>query len=164
MQSFPERTQSAEETPGSALPQRLFNLVKVVLMPTDERFQLLVDNDLSFGQAKALIHLTRNEEPMSGGALAESIGASAPAASRSLDSLVQRGLADRSESAEDRRVRLFSATTAGSELAAELAALRRAQVEAFAAELPPELAERLDLLLLDLEAAGVIDPPCGEHS
>ena len=157
MQPSREKNISAESGSAPGLADRLFDLLKAVLMPTDDvRFQLVEDNDLTFGQAKALILLARSDEPISGGAVAESVGASAPVASRSLDSLVQKGFADRTECTEDRRVRLFTATESGVELAGELAALRRAQVEAFVAELPADLAERFESLLSDLEAAGAI--------
>jgi DNA-binding MarR family transcriptional regulator len=148
------------------LAERLFHFVKAVVMPADddERFSLMEDHSLTFGQVKALIHLSRAEEPLSCGAIAESIGASAPVASRSLDALVQKGFATRTECENDRRVRLFSTTEAGDDLAAKLVALRRAQVESFAAEIPDELAARLYELLRDLEDEGLIDASCGGRS
>lgn len=157
MQSSHGSKLTTESVSDHGLADRLFNLLKAVLMPTDDvRFQLVEDNDLTFGQVKALILLARTGEPTSGGAVAESVGISPPVASRSLDSLVQKGFADRTECTEDRRVRLFTATEAGAELAGELVALRRAQVEAFVADLPSDLAERFEALLTDLETAGVI--------
>lgn len=141
-----------------SLTDRLYQLVKAILLPTDdERFRLVEAHELTFGQVKALVHLTRHGEPVSGGALAESIGASAPVASRSLDALVQKGLADRSECSSDRRVRLFSATDAGAELAAELVALRKTQVSVFVSELPAEIATRLEDLLAEMADSGLLD-------
>lgn len=164
MQSFQEKEPSSGASPAtgeSTLADRLFALVKAVLPIDDERFQMVEDNDLTFGQVKALIHLARNDEPMSGGALAESVGVSAPVASRSLDSLVQKDFASREECASDRRVRLFSITESGAEIAGELAALRRAHVEGFVAGIPPEPARRFEELLTELEESGLIGGACG---
>ena len=82
-------------------------------------------------------------EPLPGGRIAERLGISPAATSRALDGLVNKGLLVRSESAEDRRVRLFAITAAGRDAAERLTALKRAQLERFVAGLEPGQREAL---------------------
>jgi DNA-binding MarR family transcriptional regulator len=67
--------------------------------------QELDEHQLSLTQLKALHALERHGQ-VSVKQLGEHLNLSLPAASRAVDGLVQRGLVDRSESAEDRRCRL----------------------------------------------------------
>ncbi|KAB2861671.1 MAG: MarR family transcriptional regulator, partial [Bauldia sp.] len=95
-------------------------------------------------------------EPPPGGRVAERLGISPAATSRALDALVTKGFVARTESPEDRRVRLFAITAAGRAAAARLTALKRAQLERFVAGLEPAQRQTLSRSLdeLDLSGAG----------
>ena len=80
----------------------------------------------------------------------ERLGISPAATSRALDGLVNKGILVRTESAEDRRVRLFAITADGRAAAERLAALKRAQLERFVAGLEPGQREALSAALDDL--------------
>jgi len=130
---------------GSALGEQLFALVRhLMLDPEADHFQAIEEHDLTVSQVRALILIACSDpEPMPGGQLAERLGISPAAVSRALDGLTRAGFLVRSESAEDRRVRPFAITAAGRELADELSALRRNQLERFVDGLDPAQREAL---------------------
>lgn len=70
--------------------------------------------------------------------LGAELGLTPPAVSRLVDSLVERGLVERSEDPDDRRIRNVRLTAEGNELAGNLIRHRIESVEAFAAGLDPE--------------------------
>lgn len=131
----------------------LFDLVRELLNDPDAGpFEVIEEQDLSISQIRALLTLACSDpEPLPGGRIAERLGISAAAISRALDGLVRMGLLERRESTADRRVRLLAITDAGREIAAELTALRRAQIERFVDSLPPERVERLAAALAGAE-------------
>lgn len=93
------------------------------------------DFDLSVRQVKAL-HVLEGCGELTVGALGERLGIKLPAASIQADNLVQAGLLERHEDAEDRRRVLLRLTAKGEELMErprEVAALLRGWLE----ELPP---------------------------
>jgi DNA-binding MarR family transcriptional regulator len=133
--SAPTATQHAAEL--------LYALTRrVTLTTTAERIRKLEESELSMTQVKALLLLVEGGRH-TGGEIAERLGISPAAASRAIDSMIQKGLATRSECADDRRVRLLEATDAGVELAAGIADLRRAQIEKFLETLEPEVLDGL---------------------
>jgi len=137
----------------------------IMLTPEDDRFHLVAENDLTVTQVRAIVKLSCSEpEPLPGGRIAERIGASPAAVSRALEDLVQKGLVSRRESSEDRRVRLFTVTASGAELAAELFALRRAQIDSFLGGLEPADRARLEAALEPLAASGRLGVACAEAS
>ena len=147
---------SAAATPTAPTPadsgERLYKLLRSITMsPGIDHFRLIEDNDLTVSQVRATMSLAcADPEPLSGARLAEQLGVSAPAMSRALDGLVQKGFVERTESSADRRVRLLTITDAGRELAEGLTTLRRAQIDRFLESLGPDraaaLAAALDVL------------------
>jgi DNA-binding MarR family transcriptional regulator len=127
-----------------------------MLDPGADHLRAIEENDLSVSQVRALMVLACAAEPVPGARLAERLGFSPAAVSRALDGLVRDGLAVRTESAEDRRVRPFAATDRGRELADELSALRRAQLDRFVERLDPgqreALAAAMDLIVGEVGA------------
>jgi DNA-binding MarR family transcriptional regulator len=115
---------------------------RVTLTTTAERIRMIEESELSMTQVKALLLLVEGGRH-TGGQIAERLGMSPAATSRALDSMIQKGLATRSECADDRRVRLLEASPAGIELAAGIADLRKAQIEQFLETLDPEVLDGL---------------------
>jgi DNA-binding MarR family transcriptional regulator len=101
-------------------------------------FAAMEKADVSITQVKALRALAEADEPMSLGAISETLGLSLPAISRSVDGLVRRGLVKREEDPRDRRSKLVTATARGRSTYERLSALRLAGIRAFVAELDPE--------------------------
>ena len=129
------------------LQRRLF------LDPHAEHLGAIEERNLSLAHVRALYLLAAAPEPLSAGQLAERLGLSPAAMSRSLDTLVRRRLATRRESSADRRVRLVEIAERGQALVDELIALRMGALERFAAELEPDQRERLAEVLAEVNAA-----------
>jgi DNA-binding MarR family transcriptional regulator len=148
------------DAPSASASDLVYALMRTVQMsPEDDRFKAIEEHDLSVTQLRATATLSCAGEPLSGGAIAERVGATPGAVSRALDDLVQKSLVTRRESEDDRRVRLFSVTALGGELAAELFALKRAQVDRFVESLDEADRERLETALAPLAASGLLNPP-----
>jgi DNA-binding MarR family transcriptional regulator len=129
----------------------------VMLTPDADRFEVLERHDLTVSQVRAIVTLAcADAEPLPGGRLAERLGISAAAISRALDGLVQKGFVERRESPEDRRVKLVTVTASGRELADDLVALRRAQIDCFLETLDPEQHELIGDALGSLAEAGLL--------
>jgi DNA-binding MarR family transcriptional regulator len=103
--------------------------------------------DLSISQIRILHLLTREMENASLGALADAIGLSLPAVSRSIDGLVHRGLATREENADDRRLKTVRATGEAHDLVDRLMELRLAGIAEFVSTLSDEEREHLSKAL-----------------
>jgi MarR family 2-MHQ and catechol resistance regulon transcriptional repressor len=145
---------------ATTLGDLVYALLRTVQMsPEDDRFKAIEEHDLSVTQLRATATLSCAAEQLPGGAIAERVGATPGAVSRALDDLVRKGLVTRRESEDDRRVRLFSVTPAGAELAAQLFALKRAQVDRFLDRLDEADRERLEAALVPLAAGGHLNPP-----
>ena len=99
--------------------------------------------DLSISQIRILHVLTRVREEASLKQLADDIGLSLAATSRSVDALVHRDLVTRSENAADRRLKAVRATGEAVSLVDRLTDLRVAGIADFVATLSDE--ERADL-------------------
>jgi DNA-binding MarR family transcriptional regulator len=126
------------------LSNQLFALIRqLTLDPEADHLRAIEENDLSVSQVRALMLLACADEPVPGARIAERLGFSPAAVSRALDGLVRSGFVVQGESAEDRRVRPFAPTERGRELADELSALRRAQLERFVERLEPAQREAL---------------------
>jgi DNA-binding MarR family transcriptional regulator len=94
--------------------------------------------DLSISQIRILHLLTREMENASVKTLADAIGLSLPAVSRSIDALVHRALVTREENAEDRRLKTVRATGEAHELVDHLMELRLAGIAEFVSTLSDE--------------------------
>jgi DNA-binding MarR family transcriptional regulator len=99
--------------------------------------------DLSISQIRILHLLAREMDDASLKALADAIGLSLPAVSRSIDALLHRGLVTREENAQDRRLKTVRATGEARELVDHLMELRLAGIAEFVSTLSDE--ERADL-------------------
>jgi DNA-binding MarR family transcriptional regulator len=102
-----------------------------------ELLQTVADLDLSFTQVKSLLSL-RDHDGMAVKELAAKLNLSLPATSRAVDLLVQRGLVERTESAEDRRSRLVALLPAGRLLLDEFTRARTSALARWAESLPAD--------------------------
>ncbi len=135
-----------------------------MLTPDADRFEVLERHDLTVSQVRAIVTLAcAGTDALPGGRLAERLGISAAAISRALDGLVQKGFVERRESPDDRRVKLVTVTASGRELADDLVALRRAQIEGFLETLDPGQRELLVAALDPLAEAGLLGGPAGAN-
>ena len=111
--------------------------------------QIAAENDISFTQLKAL-HALFNARELSVKELGDRLGLSVAAMSRAVDGLVQRGMVDRTEDAEDRRIKRLQLTNDGDELVRRLREGRMAGFEEFIDSLSPKeraaLAKTLELI------------------
>jgi len=98
----------------------------------------LRDEDLSVAQLAA-IHVVDQAGEMRQSQLAETLALSPSAASRLVDSLVQRNLIERRESDEDRRVRVLRVAGHGTELLDAFGEERTVLFERLTATLPRTL-------------------------
>jgi DNA-binding MarR family transcriptional regulator len=108
--------------------------------------------ELSLTQLKALFLIgARTEEPLSMKSLAEGLGLSFAATSRAVDALCKRGLMDRDEDPDDRRVKRVSLAPKGRRAVDRLTAIRLASlerlVETFSPDERKKLAEALEPIL-----------------
>jgi DNA-binding MarR family transcriptional regulator len=89
------------------------------------------EHDLTLSQLKTLSMLSElaSSSPLSLKDLAERLGISLPAASRAVDPLVRRGLVERREDSEDRRIKRVSTTQKGDALVERLMAARVSALE-----------------------------------
>ena len=144
--------QVSSPTTRTRLGEQLFELFRqLTLDPEADHLRAVDELDLTLSQVRAIHMLACSDpEPLSGGQIAERLGISPAATSRALDGLVNKGILVRTESAEDRRVRLFAITADGRAAAERLAALKRAQLERFVAGLEPGQREALSAALDDL--------------
>jgi DNA-binding MarR family transcriptional regulator len=99
-----------------------------------ELFRMLGELGLSFTQVKAL-HLLRDAVDVNVKDVAQSLGMSLPAMSRSLDGLVQRGLVERREYEKDRRAKLVRLLPAGKQVLEDIERARVSALEQFTATL-----------------------------
>ena len=116
--------------------------------------------DLSLSQIRILHLLAGPLDHASLGTLADEIGLSLPATSRSVDALVQRGLVTRTEDAADRRLKAVRATPEAQRLVDRLVELRVAGIADFVGTLSDQ--ERADLAaaLSPIVAREDIAPMC----
>ena len=101
------------------------------------------DLDLGLSHVKALHVLHYCGSELSVKDVAEQLGLSLPGASRTVDALLKRGLLERREDADDRRVRRVGITAAGREAVSRIESARLEGLEAWAAQLTPEQRTRL---------------------
>ncbi|MEA2389933.1 MAG: hypothetical protein QOK31_42 [Solirubrobacteraceae bacterium] len=106
-------------------------------------YRTVAELDLSLTQLKALHLLDAPDAEETVKSLAERLGISLPAASRAVEGLHQRGLVERQEDAEDRRMKRVSATGEGRQATRRLHDARLSGLEEFAAALSPTQRRRL---------------------
>jgi DNA-binding MarR family transcriptional regulator len=116
--------------------------------------------ELSISQIRILHLLTGPTETASLKAIADEVGLSMPAVSRSVDSLVQRGLVTRTEDPKDRRHKAVRATDEARRLADRLIELRVAGITDFVQTLSAEERRDLATALTPIVAREEIAPMC----
>jgi DNA-binding MarR family transcriptional regulator len=116
--------------------------------------------DLSLSQIRILHVLTGVTQEASLKELADEIGLSLPATSRSVDALVHRGLVTRTENAADRRLKAVRATDEALALVDRLIDLRVAAITDFVATLSEQERRTLAAALSPIVAREAIAPLC----
>ncbi len=124
----------------------------------EDVFALIDELDLSLTQFKLLTELAALERPCSIKQAGACVGLSLPAASRAADVLVRRGLLERHEDAEDRRIKRLTLTAKGGEAAGRIRAARLSGLESFAAHLSAAERRRLAEAVRPLLRTGAPDP------
>jgi DNA-binding MarR family transcriptional regulator len=141
---LPATIACVQVTADTELVRDLGAFAKFILHAGGRDFYAAVGElDLSISQIRILHLLTREVENASLKTLADAIGLSLPAVSRSIDGLVHRGLVTREENADDRRLKSVRATGEAHDLVDRLMELRLAGIAEFVNTLSDE--ERADL-------------------
>jgi DNA-binding MarR family transcriptional regulator len=141
-----------------ALARQLVGFVRYAWAGSDPEFtREVAEQDLSFSQLKTLLLLAEHAEALSVKDVAERLGISLPAASRAVDSLVRRGLAERAEDPVDRRMKRVRLSRKGERLMERLVAARirsfERLLEGFTATERRKLGDALDEILARPEIA-----------
>src|SRR2546423_12200574 len=152
--------QATQETEYADLVRHIGAFAKFTLHAGGRDFYAAVgDLDLSISQTRTLHLLTREMEKASLKALADAIGLSLPAVSRSIDGLVHRNLVTREENAEDRRLKTVRATGEAHRLVDHLMELRLAGIAEFVGTLSEKEQADLSHALSPIVARDDIAPP-----
>jgi DNA-binding MarR family transcriptional regulator len=154
MQLTDARTETSAE--AEELGRELYALVVYLHKNCNaDLFEALGALDLTFSQIKLLHHLEDRDTELSVKELAELVGLSLPAASRTVDDLVRRGLAERREDPDDRRMKRVQTTDTGRAVSRRLNAARLSGMQKFAASLDESqrhaVADALAVLMRDPE-------------
>jgi DNA-binding MarR family transcriptional regulator len=135
VQASVEATQASVEQVADDLTA----LMKHLFMTTGRNFFAELERSgVSLTQAKSLMLLIENEQPMSVKGLSDAMGLSLPGVSRAIEGLVKRGELKRAEDPSDRRCKLVSVTPRGRQTYERLMATRVAGARRFVEELEPE--------------------------
>jgi DNA-binding MarR family transcriptional regulator len=114
-------------------------LMKHLLVSSSRDFFAAVEQaGLTFTQVKCLHLLGDAEDPLPLNALSDTLGLSAPAISRAIDGLVQRGEVKRTEDPRDRRSKLLTLSARGRRTIDHFVAIRFAGIKRFVEELTDE--------------------------
>jgi len=114
-------------------------LMKHLLVSSSRDFFAAVEQaGLTFTQVKCLHLLGDADGPLPLNALSDTLGLSAPAISRAVDGLVQRGEVKRTEDPRDRRSKLLTVSARGRRTIDHFVAIRFAGIKRFVEELTAE--------------------------
>ena len=129
---------------------------------SSDLFAAMSHLDLSMTQLKLLHQLELADHELTLKEAAESVLLSLPAASRTVDDLVRRGLLERHEDSDDRRMKRVRVTEEGRRVTRQVSEARLAGLEQFAQTLTPDerrtLGGALHSLLLAREDVAVCRP------
>jgi DNA-binding MarR family transcriptional regulator len=156
---------SAEQADPATDPlaRDLGGFLKFVLHRTGRDFYAFLEElDLTLTQMRMLQLLSGEVNEASLKQLADHLGLSLAAVSRAVDNLVRRGLATRSENAEDRRLKTVRITEQALELVDRAIALRIAGLEDFVSSLSDEERSTLAAALAPIVAREDIAARCTE--
>jgi DNA-binding MarR family transcriptional regulator len=138
--------------PGAATPSKQLSALAADLntlicfihkQSSQEFFAVAEELDMSIVQCKALHRLEQHADEASVKELAELLGVSLPATSRTVESLLCRGLLARREDEHDRRVKRVCLTPAGHDAVMRLNGARQADLERFVETLSPRERRRV---------------------
>lgn len=155
------------EATSAALAEELVWLFHELMRGTGGRVvEALNAHDLSLTEMKALHTLNdANGGEHSVKDLGACLAMSLPAASRTAEGLLQRGLVARREDPADRRIKRLTITAEGSRVLRELEAVRLAGVETWADQLTADQRDALHAALLLLRPdAGATSPEGPSHA
>ena len=153
--------QAIAATDDTRLTSQLYGLLKYLLHGHGGDYVRAVGElELSLTQLRALHVLVNEVDQASLGDIAERLGLSLPAVSRSVDGLVQRGLVTRAEDAADRRMKQVRATRQAAPLLDRLTELRLAGIEQFVDTLSARERARLAAALDPIAARDEIAARC----
>ena len=158
-------SQSEPATPAAdLLARQLAGFIRYAWSGSDQEFtREVAEQDMSFSQLKTLVLLAEHAETLSVKDVAERLGISLPAASRAVDQLVRRGLAERAEDPIDRRVKRVRTTRKGDRLVERLIAARMRSferlLETFTATERRKLGDALDEIVARPEIARLCPVP-----
>src|SRR5262245_45211382 len=158
VKSIPARKQTATAPAPPALARQLLGFFRFVWASGDSDFLREVSElDLTFTQFKALMLLAHDPGELSVKDVSDRLGISLPAASRAVDPLVRRGIVERTEDPDDRRVKRVRTTKDGDRLVERLIATRiksfESLLEGFTATERRKLGDALDEILARPEVA-----------
>jgi DNA-binding MarR family transcriptional regulator len=137
-------TATAQASPIEDLTRHLGGFMKYLMTSTGrDFFAELERRDMGLSQVKTLQVLTEAEEAVPITAISDSLGLSLPTVSRSVEALVTRELASRTEDPRDRRSKLVRITAKGRRTADQLYALRAAGLREWVESLTQEERESL---------------------
>ncbi len=129
----------ATAVPPSPLAGDLYALVVYLHKNCNsDLFEAVGALDLTLTQIKLLHHLEEAPEPLTLKRAGELVTVSLPAASRLVDDLVRRGFVERSEDADDRRMKRLELTDHGRSAIRQLNAARLNGLEQFVGGLGPQ--------------------------
>ena len=153
-----QATASEAQLDRAALTRDMYALASYLMRSSNVgAFNTIAELELSFTQIKALCALDLDSECSSVKALAESMRVSLPAMSRAIDGLHERGLVDRREDPQDRRMKRVRLTEGGRAITSSLNESRLVAMQAFLISLSDEEAGALSHALgLILENRGEI--------
>jgi DNA-binding MarR family transcriptional regulator len=154
-------TDASAHASSTAVAQELVRLLHELMRGTGGRVvEALNAQQLSLTQMKALNMLDHDAgaAELSIKELGTCLTLSLPAASRTIDSLLQRGLVTRTEDPADRRIKRLAITAEGREVLRALEAARMVGVERWAAALTTEQRDALHAALLTLRTPTPKDP------
>ena len=140
------------------LARQLVGFIRYAWSGSDSEFtREVAEQDLSFSQLKTLLLVAEHAGTLSVKDVAERLGISLPTASRAVDSLVRRGLAERAEDPLDRRVKQVRTSRKGDRLMERLVAARirsfEALLDGFTTTERRKLGDALDEILARPEIA-----------
>ena len=137
-------TSPAAKVDRLALTRDMYALASYLMRSTNlGAFNTIAALELSFTQIKALCAMDADGEDRSVKALAESMKVSLPAMSRAIDGLYERGLVDRQEDPDDRRMKRLRLTESGRAITSSLNETRLATMQEFLTSLSDEEAQAL---------------------
>lgn len=144
-------TAASKSTPANGLATDIYALIVYLHKQcNNDLFEAVGTLELSLTQIKLLGHLADVSGPISLKEAAEFVHVSLPAASRLVDDLVRRGMVERNEDAEDRRMKRVRLTGDGGAVVNRLNAARFRRLVQFVDTLSGEEHDQLAAALSTL--------------